>query len=143
MRGKLFSKSLQVGQGDFRCQYGGGLRQWLAEVVEDDAVAAVVDAVAVFTDTVYTNDIALILNGLGHCRGLVFGRNYIVILFTICLTHGATIATVGNATGHVVMQLFSHCARKPVCSPCDMVSTNAETIQTIIAESRALNKSGE
>ena len=58
MRGKLFSKSLQVGQGDFRCQYGGGLRQWLAEVVEDDAVAAVVDAVAVFTDTVYTNVIA-------------------------------------------------------------------------------------
>ena len=61
---------------------------------------------------------------------------------TIRRTHGATIATVGKATGHVVKQLFIHCATKPDVIPCDTVRTKAETMQTMMIESNALNRIG-
>jgi hypothetical protein len=55
---------------------------------------------------------------------------------------GATIATVGKATGHVVMQLFNHCIAKLELTPCETARTNAETMQTIMAESMALKRIG-
>ena len=51
-------------------------------------------------------------------------------------------ATVGKATGHIVIQLLSHCAANPAWIPCEMESTKAETMQTIMAESRALKRMG-
>lgn len=69
-------------------------------------------------------------------------KYYAVIPPTTRRTHGATIATVGNATGQVVIQLFSHCAGNSESIPCDMARTKAETMHTIIAESRALNRMG-
>jgi phospholipid N-methyltransferase len=68
--------------------------------------------------------------------------DYAVTLLTIRLTQGATIATVGKATGHVVRQLLSHCARNPECTPCEIARTKAETMQTMIAESKALKSIG-
>jgi hypothetical protein len=61
---------------------------------------------------------------------------------TIRRTHGATIATVGKAIGQVVRQLLSHCAAKLEWSPCEVARTKADTIQTMMAESMALNKIG-
>jgi hypothetical protein len=51
-------------------------------------------------------------------------------------------ATVGNATGHVVMQLFSHCAGNPESIPWEIPRTKADTMQTMIAESKALKSNG-
>jgi hypothetical protein len=65
-----------------------------------------------------------------------------VIRPTIPRTHGATTATVGKAIGQVVMQLLSHCAVKPAWIPCEIARTKADTIQTMMAESMALNKIG-
>ena len=39
--------------------------------------------------------------------------NYLVNLPTILLTIGATMATVGRAIGHVVIQLLNHCPANP------------------------------
>jgi hypothetical protein len=61
---------------------------------------------------------------------------------TIRRTQGATIATVGKATGHVVRQLLSHCARNPECTPCEIARTKADTMQTMMAESKALKRTG-
>lgn len=58
------------------------------------------------------------------------------------LTIGATMATVGKATGQVVIQLLIHCPVNPEWIPCDRMRTNAETMQTIIAESKALKMIG-
>ena len=57
-------------------------------------------------------------------------------------SQGATTATVGKATGHVVTQLLSHCATKPACNPWEIISTNADTMQTMMAESNALKRMG-
>lgn len=57
-------------------------------------------------------------------------------------TRGATIATVGKATGHVVVQLFNHCAGKSGSIPCETNRTNADTMQTIMADSKALKRMG-
>jgi len=65
-----------------------------------------------------------------------------VIRFTKRLTKGATTATVGKAIGHAVTQLLTHCVRNPAVNPCDIKSTAAETIHTMMAESRALNRRG-
>lgn len=59
---------------------------------------------------------------------------------TIRRTQGATIATVGKATGHVVRQLLSHCAGNPECTPCEIARTKADTMQTMMAESKALKR---
>jgi len=58
-------------------------------------------------------------------------------------TQGATIATVGKAMGQVVMQLVIHCWMNPEWNPSDMARTKPETKKTMMAESRALNRSGE
>lgn len=65
-----------------------------------------------------------------------------VILPTIRRTQGATTATVGKATGHVVAQLLSHCVTNPACSPWEIISTKADTMQTMMAESNALKRMG-
>ena len=57
---------------------------------------------------------------------------------TVRRTQGATIATVGNATGHVVMQLLSHCAGNPESISREIARTKADTMQTMMAESKAL-----
>ncbi|OWW19279.1 hypothetical protein AYR66_06965 [Noviherbaspirillum denitrificans] len=57
-------------------------------------------------------------------------------------TQGATTATVGNAIGHVVAQLLSHCAINPAWMPRDMARTKAETMLTMMAESKALKRIG-
>ncbi|GAA3530867.1 hypothetical protein GCM10022394_07680 [Zobellella aerophila] len=51
-------------------------------------------------------------------------------------------ATVGKAIGHVVKQLLSHCAGNPEWIPCETIRTKAETMQTIMAESKALKTTG-
>jgi len=51
-------------------------------------------------------------------------------------------ATVGKATGHVVTQLLTHCARSPEWNPCVVVRTKPETMHTMMAESRALKSNG-
>jgi len=70
-------------------------------------------------------------------------RNQAVIRPTTRRTQGATIATVGKATGHVVAQLFSHCPGNPGVIPCEVARTNAETIATMMTESSALKRMGE
>jgi hypothetical protein len=60
-----------------------------------------------------------------------------VIALTARRTQGASNVTVGNATGHVAAQLLSHCAANPAWIPREVASTNAETMATMIAESRA------
>jgi hypothetical protein len=57
-------------------------------------------------------------------------------------TQGATIATVGNAIGHVLMQLKSHSVKKPGCKPRVVTSTKPDTMQTMIADNNALNRTG-
>lgn len=69
-------------------------------------------------------------------------RDYAVILLTIRRTQGATMATVGKATGQVVTQLLSHCAGNSEFTPCETARTKAETMQTIMAESKALKRIG-
>lgn len=64
------------------------------------------------------------------------------MLATNLRTNGATMATVGNATGQVVAQLFAHCAANPGCIPWETTRTKAETMQTMIAESKALKRMG-
>jgi hypothetical protein len=71
-----------------------------------------------------------------------FSDNQAVIRPTTRRTHGATIATVGKAIGHVVAQLFSHCPGNPEVIPCVVARTNAETIATMMTESSALNRMG-
>jgi hypothetical protein len=69
-------------------------------------------------------------------------RDQAVIRPTTRRTHGATIATVGNAIGHVVAQLFSHCPGNPEEIPCVVARTNAETMATMMTESSALKRMG-
>jgi len=47
-----------------------------------------------------------------------------------------------SATGHVLTQLKSHSVRKPGCKPRVVINTKPETMQTMIADSSALNKTG-
>lgn len=51
-------------------------------------------------------------------------------------------ATVGKAMGHVVKQLLNHCAGSAGEIPCEVMRTKAETMQTMMAESRALKRIG-
>lgn len=44
--------------------------------------------------------------------------------------------------GHVVKQLFSHCAGNPGWNPCELIRTNAETILTMTADNKALKRIG-
>jgi len=76
-----------------------------------------------------------------HPRRLLL-RDQAVIRLTTRRTHGATIATVGKAIGHVVAQLFSHCSGNPEVIPCEVARTNAETIPTMTSESSALKRMG-
>jgi hypothetical protein len=69
-------------------------------------------------------------------------RFYVVMRPMIRRTQGATIATVGKAIGQVVTQLLSHCAGNPGWIPCEVMRTKAETMQTMMAESKALKRIG-
>jgi len=72
----------------------------------------------------------------------LIGYGCAVNLDTNRLTHGATIATVGNAIGQVVAQLFNHCIANSEWKPCEVASTKADTMQTIMADRIALNRMG-
>ena len=98
------------------------------------ASAAVVDGTVTFEDE-DGRDISAHRAGLDEARQMVGER------------HKAAHRLVGQGVpqtveGHVVAQLLSHCVTNPACSPWEIISTKADTMQTMMAESNALKRMG-